>query len=126
MEQGVRLAYGSKRYRVVTLEGQLIDLSGTMSGGGRAATKGGMSSAESTVSASELNAMKQDLETSIVTMNRIRTDLDSANVRMGQINESLRTFEGLIPRLEMEITSLTSQKGTISARLQELSSKKQV
>ena len=38
-----RIAYGQMRHRVVTLKGELIEKSGTMSGGGRPKT-GGMSS----------------------------------------------------------------------------------
>lgn len=45
LEQANRIAFGSqKRWRVVTLQGQLIDSSGTMSGGGNHVAKGGMSS----------------------------------------------------------------------------------
>lgn len=44
LEQANRIAYGAKRWRVVTLDGQLIDKSGTMSGGGTKVAKGGMSS----------------------------------------------------------------------------------
>lgn len=44
MEQANRIAYGSTRYRVVTLDGKLIDTSGTMTGGGSRPSKGGMSS----------------------------------------------------------------------------------
>ncbi|KAG7451885.1 uncharacterized protein BT62DRAFT_1071090 [Guyanagaster necrorhizus] len=43
MEQANRIAFGNRRYRVVTLAGQLIDMSGTMGGGGQPA-RGGMSS----------------------------------------------------------------------------------
>lgn len=39
-----RIAYGAQRWRVVTLDGQLIDKSGTMSGGGTRVAKGAMSS----------------------------------------------------------------------------------
>lgn len=40
-----RIAYGgNQRWRVVTLDGQLIDKSGTMSGGGNKVSRGGMSS----------------------------------------------------------------------------------
>jgi len=42
IEQASRIAYGKTRYRVVTLEGSLIDISGTMTGGGRVARSGGM------------------------------------------------------------------------------------
>lgn len=44
LEQANRIAYGARRWRVVTLDGQLIDVSGTMSGGGSRITRGGMSS----------------------------------------------------------------------------------
>lgn len=45
LEQANRLAFGSgRRWRVVTLAGQLIDTSGTMSGGGTKVAKGLMSS----------------------------------------------------------------------------------
>lgn len=42
--QANRIAYGAKRWRVVTLDGELIDKSGTMSGGGNSKKKGLMSS----------------------------------------------------------------------------------
>lgn len=44
LTQANRIAYGARRWRVVTLEGQLIDVSGTMSGGGTRVARGGMSS----------------------------------------------------------------------------------
>lgn len=44
LEQANRIAFGAKRWRVVTLAGQLIDSSGTMSGGGNHVMRGGMSS----------------------------------------------------------------------------------
>ena len=48
MEQANRIAFpngaGARRWRVVTLDGKLIDTSGTMSGGGGRPAKGGMSS----------------------------------------------------------------------------------
>ncbi len=44
LDQANLIAYGARRWRVVTLDGQLIDVSGTMSGGGTRVAKGGMSS----------------------------------------------------------------------------------
>lgn len=45
LAQANRIAFGgSKRWRVVTLDGKLIDVSGTMSGGGNRVARGGMSS----------------------------------------------------------------------------------
>jgi structural maintenance of chromosome 4 len=44
MEQAKRISYGKRRWRVVTLQGGLIETSGTMSGGGTRVMRGGMSS----------------------------------------------------------------------------------
>jgi chromosome segregation ATPase len=40
--QANRIAYGAKRYRVVTLDGDLIEVSGAMSGGGKVKMSGKM------------------------------------------------------------------------------------
>ncbi|XP_075232344.1 structural maintenance of chromosomes 4-like protein gluon [Lycorma delicatula] len=40
LEQASRIAYGSVRHRVVTLDGEIIEPSGTMSGGGRRKLRG--------------------------------------------------------------------------------------
>jgi structural maintenance of chromosome 4 len=42
IDLATRIAYGQRRYRVVTEVGELIEMSGTMSGGGKQ-RKGGMS-----------------------------------------------------------------------------------
>ncbi|KAF9360829.1 hypothetical protein BGX34_007484 [Mortierella sp. NVP85] len=44
LKQANRIAYGKQRWRVVTLDGQLIDKSGTMTGGGTRVMSGAMSS----------------------------------------------------------------------------------
>ncbi|KAG0242339.1 hypothetical protein BGX31_000372 [Mortierella sp. GBA43] len=48
LRQANRIAFGKQRWRVVTLDGQLIDKSGTMTGGGNRVMKGAMSSKIST------------------------------------------------------------------------------
>ena len=42
MDQATKVAYGAKRFRVVTLGGELIETSGTMTGGGRSKITGKM------------------------------------------------------------------------------------
>ncbi|CAG8530560.1 4925_t:CDS:10 [Paraglomus occultum] len=44
LTQANRIAFGKTRYRVVTLDGRLIEASGAMSGGGSKVSRGGMSS----------------------------------------------------------------------------------
>ncbi|XP_065179069.1 structural maintenance of chromosomes protein 4-like [Sycon ciliatum] len=63
MEKASRLAFkGTRRWRVVTLDGKLIEQSGAMSGGGSRVSKGRMkSSIPSDVSPAELKAMETEL-----------------------------------------------------------------
>ena len=57
------MTQGKTRHRVVTLSGQLIDSSGTMSGGGNRVLKGRMSSkASSDVSPLQVEEKKKRLE----------------------------------------------------------------
>ncbi|ESP01741.1 hypothetical protein LOTGIDRAFT_176437, partial [Lottia gigantea] len=45
LDQATKISYGKTRYRVVTLQGQVIDIAGTLSGGGNQVCKGRMGSA---------------------------------------------------------------------------------
>ena len=54
MEQASRIAYGAKRYRVVTLDGGLIETSGAMAGGGREKMQGKMGTQVNTLFLSSL------------------------------------------------------------------------
>ncbi|CAL1547369.1 unnamed protein product, partial [Lymnaea stagnalis] len=63
IDQGTRIAYGKTRYRVVTLKGELIELTGAMSGGGTSVCKGKMGSAiVSDVDPKEIINMENTLE----------------------------------------------------------------
>lgn len=63
LDQATRIAYGKQRFRVVTLQGALIDQSGTMSGGGKSVMKGRMgSSLASEVDPKQLANMENMLE----------------------------------------------------------------
>jgi structural maintenance of chromosome 4 len=96
-----RIAYGAKRWRVVTLDGQLIDKSGTMSGGGTRVAKGGMSSKlQAVVSRDQVSKMEVDrdaLENSLQELLKEQRDL----------NDALRDLNKQVPRLETESQKLS-------------------
>eukprot|EP00954_Amorphochlora_amoebiformis_P026253 1378108-Amorphochlora_amoeboformis.AAC.1 len=73
LNQAVKIGYDkSKRWRVVTLKGELIDSSGTMSGGGKSVARGGMkasfSSAYNPGELKEWETKSQDLKQTIADM----------------------------------------------------------
>ncbi|KAL9104346.1 MAG: hypothetical protein Q9163_000692 [Psora crenata] len=97
LEQANRIAYGARRWRVVTLDGQLIDISGTMSGGGTRVAKGGMSS-------------KLAAETSKEQVAKLEADRDQLEDDSQKHQEKQRGLEAIlkelndhIPRLETAI-----------------------
>merc|ERR1719282_2041584 len=63
LDQATRVGMqGKTRWRVVTLQGQLVDTSGTMSGGGNTVAKGGMRASLCMYSAEQVQALVQHAE----------------------------------------------------------------
>ena len=97
LDQANRIAYGARRWRVVTLDGQLIDVSGTMSGGGTRVARGGMSS-------------KLVAETSKEQVSKLEVDRDqleqtfqSHQDKQRVLEVSLKDFRDQVPQLETAI-----------------------
>lgn len=62
LEQATRIAYGKVRYRVVTLQGAVIDLSGIMTGGGGTVSRGKMGQQVQTKSKGRPSISMKDLD----------------------------------------------------------------
>ena len=100
LEQANRIAYGARRWRVVTLDGQLIDVSGTMSGGGTRVARGGMSS-------------KLIAETTKERVSKLEVDRDSLEQKHQELQEKQHELElaskdlsSHIPRLETQMQKI--------------------
>ncbi|KAJ5334607.1 Structural maintenance of chromosomes protein [Penicillium brevicompactum] len=100
LEQANRIAYGARRWRVVTQDGQLIDVSGTMSGGGTRVARGGMSS-------------KQVADTTKEQVSRLESDLEDLERKFQAFQEKQRNVEAQmkerseeIPRVETKIQKI--------------------
>jgi len=123
LDQANRIAFGGqRRWRVVTLAGQLIDSSGTMSGGGNHVAKGGMSSklAKEAVTPQVLKTYEKeredvarDLEQALQTLREIETEVDELHksgpeidIALEKIGLGLRTGEKRIAEAEKRIKEL--------------------
>lgn len=122
LEQANRIAYGAKRWRVVTLTGQLIDTSGTMSGGGSHVSRGAMSSklAADSVPPELLRQYEQESE------NAARAS-DAAQAAVQRLESELEGHRRAAPdmdfqlrKMEMEINTLSSRIGESEKRLREM------
>lgn len=102
LDQGKRLAFGGgKRWRVVTLDGQLIDVSGTMSGGGGRPTKGKMSSKIVADEVSPELVAKCEKEQS-VTVEALRVFVESRE----KVEATLRSLRKRLPEIELAISKV--------------------
>ncbi|PFH63266.1 hypothetical protein XA68_15900 [Ophiocordyceps unilateralis] len=96
LAQANRIAYGAKRWRVVTLQGELIDKSGTMSGGGSTVKKGLMSS-------------KLVADTSKEDVAKFEDDRDAWETKFREFQEYQRECEGRLRELREQIPQLDTK-----------------
>ena len=123
LEQANRIAYGARRWRVVTLDGQLIDVSGTMSGGGTRVARGGMSSklvAETTKEqVSKLEVDRDSLEQDFQHFQQKQRGLEST---LKELNVQIPCIEVEMQKASLEAESIRRNYADAEKRLSELKS----
>lgn len=114
LDQANRIAYGTKRWCVVTLAGQLIDVSGTMSGGGGKPKSGAMSSklASDIVSPDELKRFEKESENAA-------GELAQANLRLASLEDDLDGLRRKGPTLDMDIEKAQMALNTLRRRIED-------
>lgn len=126
LEQANRIAYGARRWRVVTLDGQLIDVSGTMSGGGTRVARGGMSSklvAEtSKEQVSKLEVDRDGLEQELRVFQERQQELEAT---LKELEDQIPLVETTIQKTGLEIGSFTRNLADAQRRVSELTSAQQ-
>jgi len=112
LAQAQRIGYGKKRWRVVTLAGQLIDPSGTMSGGGARVQKGGMSSKPigDVIEPASLAKYEQDVTVA-------EADLQEVLAARKQGEIDLQSIRKRIPEVEIELEKLQLELNTSDTRI---------
>ena len=135
LEHANQVAFGTRgtRYRVVTLQGEIIDKSGTMTGGGQARSnptgRGTTNARSKAVDASQLQANLTSLRKEIEKLDR---DLfkqeqkrqEAANL-LTECQANIGILESGIRSLEASIKKDQQELELISIQLQDLASKKE-
>ena len=125
LEQAKRVAYGqSKRWRVVTLQGALIDTSGTMSGGGNKVTKGGMSSklALDAVEPAVLKRYEADSESLHQELSVLLGERQEVENEVEQLQKRLPAVDLAAQKLELDIRNVEKRMQEDEKRIKELRS----
>lgn len=105
LEQANRIAYGAKRWRVVTLAGQMIETSGAMSGGGGQPARGGMSSklALESVRPEVLRNYEQESEHAARKLQEVLDEVAALEGELDRLNRSGPEIDMSYEKLVLEI-----------------------
>ncbi|POR31602.1 Structural maintenance of chromosomes protein [Tolypocladium paradoxum] len=126
LAQANRIAYGAKRWRVVTLDGELIDKSGTMSGGGSTVKKGLMSSklvAETTKeNVAKLEDDRDAWETKFQEFQEYQRECEG---RLKELNDQIPRLDTKMQKIGLEIESATRNLADVQRRIKEVSKEHQ-
>ncbi|GFR00649.1 structural maintenance of chromosomes protein 4 [Trichonephila clavata] len=124
LDQATRVGLkGSSRHRVVTLKGELIDLSGTMSGGGGRCLKGrmGQTVMDNSFSQKEIDTLTEAIENfnnELIEIKKSKTELtyiiENSNKELSTLQHSLKksklNYEGFVEREKMLSKQIEQQK----------------
>lgn len=114
LEQANRIAYAGKRWRVVTEEGQLIDKSGTMSGGGNKVFRGAMGSSLGGADVTPEHAAKLEKEHQLA-----EEELRSHRKSLAQFTELYEQAQERVPQIDRRLAMLEMDLGTGAERVRE-------
>ncbi len=126
LQQANRIAYGAKRWRVVTLDGQLIDMSGTMSGGGTRVARGGMSSKlvadVSKEQVAKFEAERDSMEQEFQAFKERQRQLETL---LKELQDGLAPLETDIQKAGLDLASCDRNAADAQKRLAELEAEHQ-
>ncbi|EJD43934.1 RecF/RecN/SMC protein [Auricularia subglabra TFB-10046 SS5] len=123
MEQANRVAFGgSKRWRVVTLAGQLIDASGTMSGGGTRVARGGMSAklAPEGVSPDVMRRYERESEDAARALDERVREAAACEAECERLAQETPRVDMRIQKAELDLATLTTRIAEAEKRVREL------
>ena len=120
MDQATRVAFGKdgSRWRVVTLNGEVIETSGSMSGGGKVAYRGGMSSTFApSLSAEELANLEKEAAKAAAIAADAKTKKATLLKEISTLDKILPQVLQRISKLEMEIAALVKMGEDIATQI---------
>ena len=130
LETATRWAYEyEKRWRVVTVDGKLIETSGTMSGGGKSPRRGGMCTtnlktrpptngqSHEDLSEGESIALEEMVNKNSKELEVIRSNRRALTVEIQSLTKQIKSFTKKIPKLSMEIAGCDTSREELTKRL---------
>ncbi|KAJ8956971.1 hypothetical protein NQ318_012135 [Aromia moschata] len=125
LDQASRIAYGAQRFRVVTLGGDLIETTGTMSGGGKSVSRGrmGQSVRVSNVDPRELENLEESIGQMEQEVRELRQRQNSLEGQINTLQPELRQMKLNYEKFTMELKGLRQQQPDLSRQLKQQEAK---
>mmetsp|Transcript_10732 Transcript_10732/g.16868 ORF Transcript_10732/g.16868 Transcript_10732/m.16868 type:complete len:1150 (-) Transcript_10732:83-3532(-) len=131
LETATRWAYDfSKRWRVVTLDGKLIETAGTMSGGGKSVRRGGMrlSNKRSVASAVQhddsgeelVDRLEKESELTLQHVQECRNRRRAIKDALRILSKTVKSLEIKMPKLNLEISGCDTTRQELTKLIPEL------
>merc|ERR1719428_1784086 len=118
LDHASRVAYqGKKTWRVVTLQGQLIDASGTMSGGGQQVASGGMKASVCQYSPDEVKSIIDNYEKKNSELGKLRHEHHSLEEALRMTDKEIGYLEIQDRKCTMDVYSYHKQVEAYDSRL---------
>lgn len=122
LAQANRIAYGAKRWRVVTLAGELIDKSGTMSGGGTSVKKGLMSSKlVADTSKEQVAKLEEDRDAWETKFREFQEYQQECETRLKELDREIPQLDTKMQKLTLEMESATKNLADVHRRIKDVS-----
>lgn len=122
LEQATRLAFQKdKRWRVVTMQGQIIEMAGTMTGGGGRVMRGRMGSSIGTeVTQQELDRMESKLNEKVVQLQGCQERKLQLEEKVQRLRQQLRDMKNTLEKYTNSMQSLAEQEAHLKPQIKEL------
>ncbi|XP_073673982.1 structural maintenance of chromosomes protein 4 [Garra rufa] len=122
LEQATRVAFQKdKRWRVVTLQGQIIEQAGTMTGGGGRVMKGRMgSSVCADFTQEQLDKMESDLNKEVTQLQDWQQRKQQLEEKVHKARRELRDMKNTLETYTATIQSLTEQELHLKTQMKDL------
>lgn len=122
LDQATRVAFQKdKRWRVVTLQGQIIEQSGTMTGGGGKVMKGRMgSSVILETSEDQVNEMESELQEKSQKAMQCQEHKVQLEEMIAELRQSVREMRNTLEKYSASIQSLSEQEAHLEVQVKDL------
>ncbi|KAL7951685.1 RecF/RecN/SMC N terminal domain-containing protein [Trichoderma barbatum] len=126
LAQANRIAYGARRWRVVTLDGELIDKSGTMSGGGTTVKRGLMSSKlVSDTTKEHVAKLEEDRDAWEAKFQEFQEYQRECETSLKELNQKIPQLDTKMQKIGLEMESATRNLADVQRRIKEVSNEYQ-